>query len=759
MTNKMAKEILYRIEFEGAESELKKLVEIRDELDKIAVEKIKLDKADKEGAERNKLQAEELRKIYRQEQQAIKDKAKEQKAVAGSLEQLRLEAKRLGKELEKTWAVGTPEFKKAAASLEEVNRKIRNADKSAGNFKSNIGNYAGSIGDAFQGVGINVGSLTSSLGAATAATGPLGIGLAALVGGAQLFGKAITVTDDLSDKFAVTISKAKAATTVFFTSLATGDFSNFITNIRTAIDEGERYAKILDRLEDEQRALNIQDAAARVQVLALQKQLRNVNLTNTERIEIGRQILKIEDENAKKRVKLSKESLDNELKNVATLKGINQERLFEIIKNYDAYEKQIGFVEKLQDAEKRLSQERAKSGGGASGFEVADQAEVRRLTALVESLRRSTAGYSAEIIALGKVSNEERDKIAKAAIEFYTQQASFDDATMRTETRLNSLIAAENKTTETRIALAGKATEAIKEQKRALDQMIDSLGLYARALQPKGAQSPGVGGLRSGAGTPNLPTAPTQDEQDELNAKAGVDIGASIQAASQFVSIWADAYQQKEQALKAALDSGLITEKKYQKESEKLAKKQANIQRILAVSQLTADFARTLSALGLGAANTAKVGFPANIPLLIAFAAQAVGIISNLKSIKFAEGGLIAGGKPHSQGGTKFVGSDGSAFEAEQGEYIAVVNKHDTKRIGSLSALNSLHGKSFYNQPSMSYFAQGGIFNPATSGFNINSDMIRQIVSQIGTIPVVLNTNKIEESNKKQRKVETIGSL
>lgn len=753
------KEILYRIEFEGAESELKKLTEIRDELDKIAIEKLKLDKADKEGFEKNKLQAQELQKLYRAEQQAIKDKAKEQKAIAGSLEQLRLEAKRLGKQLETTWAVGTPEFKKAAGALEEVNRKIRNADKSAGNFKSNIGNYAGSIGDAFQGIGVNVGSLTSSLGAATAATGPLGLGFAALAIGAHGFGKALTVTDTLADKFAETMSKAKAASTVFFTALATGDFSNFLTNIRAAIAEGERYAKTLDRIEDVQRALNIQDAAARVQVLELQKKLRNVNLTNVERIEIGRQILAIEDATAKKRVKLSREALDNELKNTATLKGINQERLFEIIKNYDAYEKQIGFVEKLQDAEARLRAEKAKSGGGASGFEVADPAEVRRLTDLVEKLRRATAGYSAEIIALGKVSSEERDKIAKAATEYYNQQASFDEATMRTESRLNSLIKDENKISETRIGIANKTTEALVNQKRALDQLIDSLGVYARALKPKGLETPGIGGLRSGAGSPNLPPAPTEAEQAEPQQRVGVDIGASIQAASEFINIWSDAYNQREQALKSALDKGLITEKQYQKESEKLAKKQANIQRTLAIAQLSADFARTLSALGLGAANTAKVGFPANIPLLIAFAAQAVGIIANLKSIKFAEGGLIAGGKPHSQGGTKYIGSDGSAFEAERGEYIAVVNKHDTKRIGALSALNSVHGRPFSVQPSMSYFAQGGIFNPAQTGVNINGEMIRQIVNQIGSIPVVLNTNKIEQTNKQQRKVETIGSL
>ena len=59
----------------------------------------------------------------------------------------------------------------------------------------------------------------------------------------------------------------------------------------------------------------------------------------------------------------------------------------------------------------------------------------------------------------------------------------------------------------------------------------------------------------------------------------------------------------------------------------------------------------------------------------------------------------------------------------------------------------------------MSYFAQGGIYTPNQSASTMSSDMIRQIVSQIGTIPVVLSTNKIEKANKEQRKVEVIGSL
>ena len=59
---------------------------------------------------------------------------------------------------------------------------------------------------------------------------------------------------------------------------------------------------------------------------------------------------------------------------------------------------------------------------------------------------------------------------------------------------------------------------------------------------------------------------------------------------------------------------------------EQIAEAKATLQRIaLRVSEATVDTAK-------GAASTAKVGFPQNVPLLIAFAAQAAGIISSVKA-------------------------------------------------------------------------------------------------------------------------------
>lgn len=50
--------------------------------------------------------------------------------------------------------------------------------------------------------------------------------------------------------------------------------------------------------------------------------------------------------------------------------------------------------------------------------------------------------------------------------------------------------------------------------------------------------------------------------------------------------------------------------------------------------------------------------------------------VAKINGIKFEQGGLMEiGGQRHSAGGTKFVGEDGTTFEAERGELIGVMNR------------------------------------------------------------------------------------
>ena len=77
-------------------------------------------------------------------------------------------------------------------------------------------------------------------------------------------------------------------------------------------------------------------------------------------------------------------------------------------------------------------------------------------------------------------------------------------------------------------------------------------------------------------------------------------------------------------------------------------------------------------------------GDPTSLPRAIGAGVQAgvfgAANVAKVAGVKFEKGGLQeVGGKRHTQGGTKFIGEDGTAFEAEQGELIGVMNRNASR--------------------------------------------------------------------------------
>lgn len=92
---------------------------------------------------------------------------------------------------------------------------------------------------------------------------------------------------------------------------------------------------------------------------------------------------------------------------------------------------------------------------------------------------------------------------------------------------------------------------------------------------------------------------------------------------------------------------------------------------------------------------------PASFIAAAATIAQGLVQVRNITGIgipKFAKGGLQeVGGKAHSAGGTKFWGEDGTAFEAEKGELIGVMNKSAAKNFMLLNKMGG--GSKIFSDP------------------------------------------------------------
>lgn len=158
--------------------------------------------------------------------------------------------------------------------------------------------------------------------------------------------------------------------------------------------------------------------------------------------------------------------------------------------------------------------------------------------------------------------------------------------------------------------------------------------------------------------------------------------------------------------------------------------KQSEVGKGIAIAQTTIDTYQSATAAYKSLAGIPIVG-PA-LGAIAAAAAVASGLanvkkINNTKMPKAERGALFSiGGRRHSAGGTKFVGEDGTQFEAEHGEIIGVMNR---KAASHFMNFNNEFLNGYTPVPAYNYLATGGIVNRTPSNVNIDYDLLAQKIA------------------------------
>lgn len=175
-------------------------------------------------------------------------------------------------------------------------------------------------------------------------------------------------------------------------------------------------------------------------------------------------------------------------------------------------------------------------------------------------------------------------------------------------------------------------------------------------------------------------------------------------------------YKTESKLLDSKRDKGLISEKKYQQELEKLeakkAEKEEEVERAAFEREKKLNIKQAIMNTALGVAKAlATYAWPWSLIPAAFAAAQGAIQIATIKAQKYAQGGMIplgdgmgiVKGQSHAEGGHQIYLDGQPIGEVEGDELLAIVNKRDTARIGALSAANSVHGRRF---------AQGGLMSP-----------------------------------------------
>ena len=138
-----------------------------------------------------------------------------------------------------------------------------------------------------------------------------------------------------------------------------------------------------------------------------------------------------------------------------------------------------------------------------------------------------------------------------------------------------------------------------------------------------------------------------------------------------------------------------------------------------------------------------------NVPLAVAvgiLGAAQTATIASTPLPKKAEGGAIdIGGNLHSGGGTKFFGSDGTAFEAERGEKLFVLSRSASQAFSSLSSFNSM----FSGNSGGSFLQEGGLVTPGISGVDAEFNVAQMTIDIVKQLPAPeVSVLKIERARR-----------
>jgi len=149
------------------------------------------------------------------------------------------------------------------------------------------------------------------------------LGVAALgVGGAmETFKKAMQSTDVTGDQYEKMMIQAESVTGVFFRTLANGDWSHFMKNIKDAIKAGKEYAEAMDYIENKTRGNDLTNATDRAKISELKIQVEKTDNIK-EQLRLLKQIDDLEVGMLDRNTKLSQKNYDTQRKKL-TNRGID----------------------------------------------------------------------------------------------------------------------------------------------------------------------------------------------------------------------------------------------------------------------------------------------------------------------------------------------------------------------------------------------------------------------------------------------------
>jgi len=508
--------LLFKIEIQGVAEQVEKLGQLRDEMNRLRKEQSELDKEYKAGNIETQRYHEQTGILQAklqglgQEQRTVKTQIdnsnKSFKAAEGSMTSMSLELTKLRKQyydLSEAERNNTQVGGALLSRIQSLDSEIKKLDSGIGLHQRNVGNYKSALeglnGAIAQNIPIYgqfqnaIKTVKGGMDAMAQASGKTSTGILAIGGvigiATVAFGGLVTIlkdtiksSDSLQDKWEEMTTGMSFAYDNFLATIASGDWSNFFTNIESAYQAGVKYVNILDEISEKQLGYNITQAEDKAQMADIVILMKNRQLSDEQRIAYGKQYLELAKRIAAEEISQAKLQVDANRVMSEQKTGLGEatiKRYFiERSQNSALIDQAQELIEKQEklDNLKRSGSQIGAGGEGAAVFSQ-NQAQILILQKDIDNTSRKVKDMAYVMTGVNKLSEDQQKQISEGYVSLTNARASYSESTTRAQTTINSLLAGQGDLEVSNQKKAEKTNETYKSRLKTLFE--NSAGVIA----------------------------------------------------------------------------------------------------------------------------------------------------------------------------------------------------------------------------------------------------------------------------------------
>lgn len=646
-------------------------------------------------------------------------------------------------------------IKGADANIGNFQRNVGNYPGLMAQMGQSVSSMAASVNPALGSVTQSVMGMTEKFGLTSGAIGAVGGVLTVAAVGFKVFQDSMELTQTVGDAVAIKVAGWEAVYDRFIRMIVSVDFSNFWGQLTKAKEAAENLAATLDEMFERENALKIAEAKLSEEQETNLTIMRDMTKSYEERKKAGEAYIDAAQKMADRRKAIAEQEYKDRLADFATQTGLEEQQVKNFIENYETYRdianEYAALQQEVSGEQKYISTLNRIGGATDEDFNKLQEAR-NKLTNFYNSLTDAQREFLESQKKYNDGSNDEMtEKLVAAWTKTLTATSEALKATRRASTTVSSITAQQQKEAERQKqeqkrkeeqaererlqkerAKMNASTQILEQFGAETDALIDEfLGTkfdqYRERVNEEMAQmvtdnmdyfaameqelddslSQAAATLKPIEQSPLAKALGVSDEQltsiKSQALQAAQQIYGSIQQIAQQASqrrldnelkAVEDGAEREKDILKAKLDSGVISEKQYEKKiaeiDEQTEARREEMQKEAFEREKRWNIATALMNAAMAITQVFRsTPPPASFIMAGITAATTAAQIATIASQKYARGGELHGAS-HARGGIK-GNIQGHNIELEGDE--VVINKRSSRKYRSLlSYINSDNG-------------------------------------------------------------------